>query len=66
MHRLSPPDRTPDFEQFLKVLRRERPDRPVVSEMFVGWSALREAAGNSIPDYVPHANNHAMLSAAWS
>ncbi len=37
------PDRTtrePDFGQMLKVLRRERPDRPVLCEFAIKWSLV--------------------------
>jgi len=39
----APPDRAtrePDFGQMLKVLRRERPDRPVLCEFAVNWSLV--------------------------
>lgn len=39
-------NRTPDFEQLLKVLRNEVPDRPVLFEMAANVSAVREALGN--------------------
>lgn len=40
----------PDFGQFLKVLRRERPDRPVLYEHYIEWPILREALGD---DFLP-------------
>ena len=36
---------TPDFTQFLKVLHREQPDRPVLHEHYIEWPILLEALG---------------------
>jgi len=38
--------REPDFEQFLRVCRRETPDRPVLYEHYIEWPILQEALGD--------------------
>jgi uroporphyrinogen decarboxylase len=40
----------PDFEQFLKVLRRERPDRPVMYELGFNADLLKAFADPQIPE----------------
>ncbi len=35
----------PDYRQFLKVIRRERPDRPVLFEHGIEWPLMFEALG---------------------
>lgn len=36
----------PDFNQLLKVLRREKPDRPVLFEFFMGGPVMEKLAGS--------------------
>jgi len=38
----------PDFNQLLKVLRREKPDRPVLFEFYMDGPVLEKLAGNSL------------------
>ncbi len=38
----------PDFNQLLKVLRREKPDRPVLFEFFMGGPVLDKLAGDTM------------------
>ena len=56
MPKTAPPERKPDFEEFLKVLRCEAPSRPVLGEMFMGWDILHEAAGFDPTDGDPLGN----------
>lgn len=42
--RIPPKDWRPDFEQLKKVLRKERPDRPVLFEFFMNDNVYREVA----------------------
>lgn len=37
--------REPDFSQLLAVLRREKPDRPVLFELFMNWDVYQRFAG---------------------
>ena len=37
--------REPDFSQLLRVLRRERPERPVLFELFMNWTVYQRFAG---------------------
>ena len=56
MARIAPSDREASFEEFLKVLRRESPSRPVLGEMFVSWELLHEAAGFDAAERDPLGN----------
>lgn len=47
------PPRKPDFDQFLKMLHGERPDRPVLFEHYIDWSHVYPALG---PRRVPGDN----------
>jgi uroporphyrinogen decarboxylase len=38
-------NRTPDFENFLRVLRREKPDRPTLGEFFIDVNVLAAFCG---------------------
>ena len=56
--------RKPDFDQFLKVLRRERPDRPVMFEIGLsGRLTVRFADPAIAPDWSMRADNAFRLSA---
>ena len=56
--------RKPDFEQFLKVLRRERPDRPVMFEIGLNARLTARFADPAItPDWSMRADNAYRLSA---
>ncbi len=39
---------TPDFSQFLAMLRREQPDRPVLYEHYIEWPILIAALGEDL------------------
>jgi uroporphyrinogen decarboxylase len=43
----------PDFEQLLKVLRREKPDRPVLFEFFMSGPVQEKLAGGPIRQDIP-------------
>ncbi len=40
----------PDYQQFIKVIRRERPDRPVLFEHGIEWPLMFEALGQDAID----------------
>ncbi len=46
--------RTPDFDQILKVLRREEPDRPTIFEFSINDELMADASGKA-PDYLDFA-----------
>ena len=43
------PNRPPDFEQFLKVLRNEVPERPVLYELYLNGELYERLAGRPAP-----------------
>jgi len=45
--------RKPDFNQLLKVLRREKPDRPVLFEFHIGGKHMEKLLGRSLPPKAP-------------
>jgi len=46
--------REPDFENLLKVLRRQKPDRPTLFELFMNGRVYNRLAGeNTLPDNAP-------------
>ena len=56
--------RQPDFEQFLKVVRRERPERPVMFEIGMSGRLTERFADPAIePDWSMRADNAYRLSA---
>ena len=55
----------PDFNQLLKVLRREKPDRPVLFEFFMGGPVLDKLAGGTLdPDITPEDRVRRLIRAA--
>lgn len=46
--------RTPDFEQILKILRREEPDRPTIFEFALNDELMADESGK-VPDYLDFA-----------
>lgn len=47
-------NRPPDFSQFLRVLRRQKPDRPVLFEHYIEWPLIFEALGDeAVPNDDP-------------
>jgi len=46
-HLQKPANHTPDFEQMLAVLRRERPDRPVLYEIFMNNTLYNDYCGST-------------------
>lgn len=58
--------REPDFNNILKVLRREVPDRPTLFEFFMNGNVYQEVAGDPPPHQAPAEQHLAYMARAYA
>lgn len=58
--------REPDFNNILKVLRREVPDRPTLFEFFMNGNVYQEAAGDPPPPEAPAEEHLGYMARAYA
>jgi uroporphyrinogen decarboxylase len=57
---------SPDFQEFLKMLRREPTDRPVLYELYINNEIYSEASGETFYDEMPMLAQAALIAKAFA